>query len=55
MSKIVVDKKELEEIINMLEDVIAELQDPFASRELILSTVMYVYSRLQDLLGKQQA
>ena len=54
MSKIVVDREELEEIISMLEDAIAELQDPFASRELILSTVMYAYSRLHDLLSKQQ-
>jgi len=54
MSKIVIDEEELKEILHMLEEAIAEIQDPLASRQEILSTVTYVYSRLQDLLGKQQ-
>ncbi|MCI4409362.1 MAG: hypothetical protein JHC26_09735 [Thermofilum sp.] len=55
MSKIVVDKEELEEILHMLEEAIAELQDPFSSRELILSSIMYAYSRLQEMVGKPHA
>jgi hypothetical protein len=55
MSKIVIDEEELKEILHMLEQAIAELQDPFSSRKLILSTVTYAYSRLQDLIGKPHA
>ena len=54
---VTIKRKDLEELVDMLEDALAVLEDPdpLESKEELVSTIEYVYSRLRELLRKQGA
>jgi len=53
---VTVKRKDLEELIDMLEDALAVLEDPepFYSKEELISTIEYVYSKLRQILKTQK-
>jgi len=52
---VIVKRKDLEELVDMLEDALALLEDPdpLDSKEELVSTIEYVYSKLRQILKAQ--